>query len=468
MRRTEREAVPVLPGMLLLGLLLAASMCVPLREGDRRGEPDRPVDTARGNLPGTRAYAPGFLEAPPNDIASLQLHPLGDPSLPPVVNLEGGDPLVLEFDRLGSRSGQFRVRVTHRNRDWEQSSLSPYEYMDGFHEATYGGGRPDIDGPPSYYHYRMLINAGEDMPGGRLGTFRVSGNYLLEVFEPGGREPLFSLPFLVTEGEGELRTETQTLYTSSTHAVLRSTLLLSDYRYPGEITFPQFDLHAAWVPDLHWGRLSGADVRESSVPGVIRFRQERSSAWPNNYFRRYLDLRLPSGYGTGSPEIREVRRDTLPHRVILERDRQSFPERPPAGILPDPALGRPSSPRTANYVEVAFTLETGTRSWHPGGPGDYSGPGEVELYLAGSFNGWRLEPRHRMRYDGEEEAWKGTALIKEGEYWYGYLLRQPGGGVRSLGPLPSAGEPPHQILSMVYYRDPSRNFDRLLQTDLRR
>ncbi|MDZ7773534.1 MAG: DUF5103 domain-containing protein [Balneolaceae bacterium] len=467
-RATGLAGRSALPALLAVLTFLALTRCVPLRGG---GSDEGTAGSGHTNSSNAHAwqgpaglapYAPAFLVAPPGDIASLRLHPADRPSHPPVVRLGTDDALILSFDRLGGGSERFHLRLTHRNRDWERSTLSPYEYVDGFHEAFAGGGRTSTGGPPSYVHHRMVIGSG-----GPLGTFRASGNYLLEVSEAGGGELLFSLPLLVTEDEGELTAATERLFTSATRGNLRATLPLSDYRYPDGISFPQFDLHAVWVPDLLWGRRTGAGVQDRTAPNAVRFRQEREAAWPDNYFRRRLDLRLDGGFGAGNPQIRQVRRDTVPRRVTLERDLQSFPRTSPSGD-PGRSLDEgPSSDRAADYLQVDFSLEPGGKEWRLGKT-SASTPAEVTLFVAGDFNGWRLEPRHRMRWDAGEGLWRGSALVKEGAWHYAYLLRGPEGDVRSVGPLPSTGEAPHEILALVYYTDPVRGHDRLLQAKLNR
>ena len=53
----------------------------------------------------------------------------------PVVRLGSGDNLVLSFDEIADDRSYLRARVIHCNSDWQPSSLSESEYVDGFNQA---------------------------------------------------------------------------------------------------------------------------------------------------------------------------------------------------------------------------------------------------------------------------------------------------------------------------------------------
>ncbi len=448
MRCSRRFVWPGAAAALFAAALLLASCAALLQESGEGTAEEGTADPAYGEP----SLAIGTES--PDWLRGVRFYRSGEPGerqRPPILEKDSGDRLVLEFDALNRPSERFEARLVHCGRDWRPSSLSPRQYVDGFEETSFGGGRPELGGGPSYRHYRLTFPSS-----GGLGEITASGNYLLEIRGNRSDSLLLALPFLVTEQAGALQTrrfEVSVNRESGPGSELR-TRVESDYRYPGFVELPRFELHMTWVPDRLWGRRRSHDFLDVSPPGAVRFGQERRHAFAGDHHFRYLDLR---GYREGSGKVEEVM-PAAPAgttRVRLQRDVRNFSETPP---LPgDPLLagrGHPASGREGRYLEVGFRLEGLS-------PPDSEGMGS--LYVAGSFSRWRIREANRLRYDAEERLWKGNALLKEGAHIYAYLERRTDGSIRMVGP-PGTPSPPREIMGLVYYRDPVLRYDRLLRT----
>lgn len=440
-------ASPGAAAALFAAALLLASCAALLREAGEGAADGDPAEPAYGES--SLAIGPES----PDWLRGVRLYRSGEPGerrRPPILEQDSGQQLVLEFDALNRPSERFEARLVHCGRDWRPSSLSPRQYVDGFGETSFGGGRPELGGGPSYRHYRFSFPSS-----GGLGEITASGNYLLEIRGNRSDSLLLALPFLVTERAGELQTrrfEVNVDRESGRGSELR-TRVESDYRYPGFVEFPRLELHMTWVPDRLWGRRRSHDFLDVSPPGAVRFGQERQHAFAGDHHFRYLDLR---GIQEGSGKVEEV----IPAapagttRVRLQRDARNFTEPPPNPG--DPLLagtGYSESGREGRYLEVGFRLEGVS-------PPDSTGMGG--LYVAGSFSRWEIRESNRLRYDAEEGLWKGSALLKEGAHTYAYLARRTDGSIRMIGP-PGNPSPPREIMGLVYYRDPVLRYDRLLR-----
>lgn len=377
-------------------------------------------------------------KAPPMEIQSLQLYKKGDVQSAPVVNLNSSEKLTLEFDYLGESSKQFRLQVSHRNKNWEESPLPFDFYLSGFSDTYFSGGMHSFSERPSYIHYAY------EFPNSQL-SFKASGNYLLSVYDYNSNELLFTLPFFVSENRGSLNTRIESVY------VRREDLRAEDqpfsvYRYPDFIEFPQFDLSFMYVQNQFWGRSRTVDIIDTSPPAEVNFHLRREDAFLGNYEFNTLDLRNFSADGR---QILEVQQEEIPPKIILRRDVQAFEVAP--GFAPDGRFGLPTDDRSASYASVQFRLETAENI-----------PPDEKIYLVGDFNNWTINEENRMHFNAANGLWEGLALIKEGEYAYKYVILKDG-KIDDLSLDQGFQSSSQSYLTLVYYRDPTRNFDRLLK-----
>ena len=101
----------------------------------------------------------------------------------PVYELNTGGTISISYDDLRSGSHRYRYELIHMDKDWKQDQLDEIEYIDGFNRSeirdyTYSTNR-NID----YTHYTFYL------PNNDL-RFKISGNYLLRVFEEIKRGPV--------------------------------------------------------------------------------------------------------------------------------------------------------------------------------------------------------------------------------------------------------------------------------------
>ncbi|MGK7368841.1 MAG: type IX secretion system plug protein domain-containing protein, partial [Candidatus Halalkalibacterium sp. M3_1C_030] len=110
-------------------------------------------------------------KVPPQEIQSVQLYKKGEIESAPVIALNSSEKLSLEFDYLGEGTKQFKLQVSHRSKNWEESPLPLDFYLSGFSQVYFSGGSKSFSQRPSYFHYSY------EFPNSQL-SFKVSGNYL--------------------------------------------------------------------------------------------------------------------------------------------------------------------------------------------------------------------------------------------------------------------------------------------------
>lgn len=375
-------------------------------------------------------------QSPDSSIQSVQLHPEKFPRNPPILTLKDDNKLLLQFDYMGQESGQFRISFSHRNSDWSQSSLSPNFFMEGFSESTVIESDQSISQRPAYTRFSYRF------PNEEL-AFKVSGNYILKVSDYRSGETLFTLPFFVSEQEGSLSTRAETRY-ADREDLRRRHQLFSEYRYPDFVEMPRFDLSFFYAPNQFLGRIQESKNFDTATPRSVYFQQNEQQAFPADFSLFRLNL---ANFFADGEQILEIDESTLPPTVLLQRDVPQLQT-----DIFAPTLPQFSNSRDARYAKVKFQLE----------PGDLKN-GSTDIYLVGDFNQWMIRDQQNLQFNNESGLWETTALVKQGQYAYKYVLVEEG-NVKELPTDRGFRQSPQQYTTFIYFRDPVRNYDRLLQT----
>lgn len=380
---------------------------------------------------------------PPDDIQSIQLYGNTEKNATPSIELGSNDFLTLRFDELGQNPRMFRVRVRHRNADWSDSGLMKDFYLSGYYEDLLSGGDPSGVQGPYYVHYHYRF-PNEQM------QVKMSGNYLMEILDYSTSRILFSLPFFVYENRGRMSLNLEEVYGLDSRYLLHHQPF-ARYQYPGFVVSPVTDLRLFFVQNRFWGRSREADVEDMSESGIYYSWLSRPSSFIGVYEFRPLDLRR---FDDPRQDVKEILPETIPPRVRLFRDVVNLNVRP--SIRMPSAHGHPRDDHKARYVDVRFELELPEQE-----------ETDASIYVYGPFNQWTINEKNRMEYQEETNSYIGRALIKEGAYDYKYAILEDG-IIDDLRLDASFASTRQEYMSLIYFRDPQYQADRLLQIQIER
>ena len=377
----------------------------------------------------------------PQSIKSVEFYRKGFPGNPAVIRLGTSDKLFLRFDELSSISGQFRVSITHHNKNWEQSSLADIWYLDGVNDFTIVGGTLNRFSQPKYFQYEF------EFPN-RNSQLLVSGNYMMHVYDYQSGVELFSLPFFVTEDEGEFDPYSETVFNAGSYGAAGDQLF-GEYFYPDFVLFPQFELSYSLVQNRFINQPKAPEQTNFVKEGSTTFRLTRDQLFPAYFDFNQLNL---SPLSQQNPRIFEYRYDLIPERATLFADFLNFSS--VANNGQQNGLGQPKPGRDAKYVDVHFQFEAGG-----------SIPSNSEVYLIGDFNQWTVDPKYKLTYNNESTRFEVNTIIKEGSYSYKYVTVEHG-EINTLYLSEILTSQPQEYMAFVYYRDPQLQYDRLLNVKL--
>jgi hypothetical protein len=375
----------------------------------------------------------------PSYIRSINLYNSQNRESAPIIELKSGETITLDFDYIGTDARQFVVSVSHRTPKWDESILSRSYYQTGLYEDQITAESTIRSVHPTYQRYSYQL------PNDNI-QLNVSGNYLLTVSSFGSGEVLFSVPFYVYENEGKLSTSVQHI-PAPRNSIRMYHQLFGTYSSPDFVRMPQFNTSLYFVQNQFWGRYKQSSV-DQSLQNTIDFLISRDNAFVADYGFKHLDITELSADGVN---IRAYEPSYRPPRIILRRDIQDLT--PSVDANRTTRHGFPLFNDQARYVEVFFYLETAVDI----NPGD-------KIYVTGDFNNWTINQENQMQYSTEENAWEGSALVKQGEYSYKYVVVS-NGMIKDMLLDNSFSLARQQYFGMLYYEDPDMGYHRLLQVN---
>lgn len=356
----------------------------------------------------------------------------------PVLATRSADAIQLEFDLIGEESRPVSVYFYHADANW-QRDLVPAEYLGVFHRDDILDYRSSRSTDIRYTHYSYQF------PNDGI-SFLISGNYILRVTEMGQENNvLFERPFFVSEQNTSLQLGIENLLIGQGGftAVQPSVLFIPPSSLDGSV----FDFKACFARNGRFNQTKCIDQPSLIQQPALRFYLAPDQAFDPitaDYFLDISDLRVGN-------RIAKIAFNESPFVVTMEPDYARFP-----GDLLDPALyGQPvisevvsdyaDADLSAQYVNVEFSYVT-----------ESGGKTTGDVYIIGSFNGWEINPDHRLSWNEETESYDVTLLLKQGQYDYRYVT-----GTERL-PRGSVSRPENLYTALVYFRDIRINTDRLL------
>lgn len=379
----------------------------------------------------------------PSSFQSIQLYKKGNPRNPPILSLNKNEKLVLEFDELTSIGGQFRIKFEHFDQNWNSSNIPEAWYLEGFNEIIVSGGETNALSKPNYFHYKA------EFPNRQL-KFLSSGNYMLHVYDYSSNTKLYSIPFFITEQAGKIDSRVETLFNSGSDFSAMDQLF-SIYEYPKEVEFPQFDLSFEFVQNRFWGNSKSTQTFDITDPGKIRFYTKRNNSFSSSFDFIPLDL---TDLNINLDKIEDWQPEYIPPRIILKRDVLNFSSSPASSYRSN--FGLPESERESRYASVKFRFVAGSLNIS-----------DTELYVSGDFNSWRTSEDSKLAYNRETNFWTTELLVKEGNYRYKYFQKRTSSIESEAIPInDTITNRAQEYISFVYYKDPVKNYHRLLATEI--
>lgn len=359
---------------------------------------------------------------------------------PPVVPLSQGQPIVLEFDVLGSRSQRLSAKLIHCDIDWKPSVLTDLQFLDQINDQLITEYRTSVGTKVPYFHYKLPVP-----------RVKISGNYLL-VVQGVGNTPLLSRRLLVYENGLQVSLKPGPIAAGQERYTLQQLDFGIGYAgYP--VVNPSQEVKVVLRQNFRWDNakynLRPTFVRDAEQ--VLQYQYFNfENAFPGLSEFRPFDMRSLQVSGVGMLKLDQ---QTVPKQVVLNPDASRAQER--YTQLPDINGFRLFESReygngetNADYANVTFQLHAEQPA---GGP----------VYILGQLTDWQYKDEFRLDYDPAQQLYTKTVLLKQGYYNYIYATQTPQ-GPNSVAWEGSHQETENQYDLLVYYRPPGTRADLLV------
>lgn len=342
-----------------------------------------------------------------DNIKSVKFHVDGGYLTYPIVDLDSDAPLLLSFDDIDGDMKSYVYTFVHCNANWEPSTISEMEYLDGFSEGDISDYEYSFSTYIDYTHYWLLL------PNSDL-NWKISGNYLLKVYEDEDeKELVITKRFVVVEPALRITAKLNRAANVSkmqTHQEIDFSVHNEDL-----VDNPIMDISATVLQNGRWDNaIHGLKPLFTRQTEMIFDYQDRI-VFPGGKEFRAVDLR-DFKYKTGKISKILSFSDGEGYDVILHTERkrtnesyQTFTDANGKYLIDASEKNNPDT--EADYGYVFFSLYSPTPFY------------DKEVYVFGELSNWEFREEFKMHYIEEKQSYATKIQLKEGYYNYYYVTR---------------------------------------------
>jgi hypothetical protein len=384
-----------------------------------------------------------------DSIKTVRIHQSGWEISSPFYELNSDKQLVLSFDDLRENPRDFQYRIIHCDQHWSKSNLFFNEYIDGFETNYIDDYDMSINTFIPYTHYELKL-PNDDI------DFRISGNYVVEVYETSQPERvLFVKRFMVVQHKAKVNAEVKqpvvSLYRSLGH----------DIKFSLETNGMQFnnmydDLDVCIVQNYQW-ESAKSDFTPDFVNNdeIVFHRDDQAVFKAINEYRRFSIRELK--YTDSEVEAINFERPDYYVRLVKDTDNQFRQYLDRTDFNGRYAISNREgweSLTDSDYVWVKFRLQARANLL----------PSTVHVY--GELTQWQCNETSEMTFNAEKMQYETSLLLKQGVYNYRYVLKNESGDIEHMRFEGSHYQTENDYLIIAYYHDRRLGDDRIIGFDI--
>jgi len=346
------------------------------------------------------------------NIKTIQFHLAGLPTSMPILALKSQGLLVLTFDDLGAGDRFFEYKVIHCDRNWQQSQdVTEIDYLDGFNNEEVDNGFYSQGTRINYTNYELVL-PNDDV------QFRLSGNYLLLVYDEDTKEPVLTRRFMVSESlikiEPALGKPVDALLSRSHQDI---TFKVNHKTF--KINRPLQDITATVFQNGRWDNMITGVAPKFNTPGYVHFDRTQRIYFPSLKEFRSFDLRGERSLNSSIHSM-DVYSDRIDVLLQLDRSRSAVSQiqesllgnarREFNGSFIIDGLNLVDPYTQCEYMNVFFNLQV---------DGEFP---NHDVYIIGKLTDWKLKDDFLLMYDPGREVYRRGVELKQGYYDYMYAL----------------------------------------------
>ena len=363
----------------------------------------------------------------------------------PAIRLQSDEKLELHFDDLESNTTKdYRYEIIHCGTDWEPSPIASSEFLDGFPENIVRNYQYSINTTVPYIHYSLSL-PNDDV------KFKVSGNYLIKIYDTDSSNPVLVRRFSVYESL--INIQAQCIRPLNPAYMATKQQLNIKLSYGLDLPNPAKDIQLIVRQNGNdYGAIANRKP-DNVEPGLLDYTFLDGILFNGGNEYRTLDIKSIRYQGLNVASIQFQAPNY--HVYLIPEDQNSrkryFYQEESNGqyiIRND----RGSTANTdADYVYVHFELP-------------YFEEAEGSVYLFGALTNWQIADSFKMRYNFRTQHYELCAQLKQGYYNYQFIF-VPKGKSNAESDLKffenSFYETENDYFVFAYVTKPNERFQRL-------
>lgn len=342
-----------------------------------------------------------------NQIKTIELKNENNPRGLPIINLNSSEQLTLRFDDLDKTVKNYRYTFEHCDHNWKRSdNLFKNDFLSGFEENDIINHEISVNTSVPYIHYSMTF-PNQDV------TLKLSGNYVLIVYDEDPKNILLTQRFFVADIKTEVVTQPKIPVDY-------------DYRY----THHQIDFTVNYPtiqsdnPLQEFKCVVMQNNRFDNAKYDIKpqFNNGKSLTFQNN-----PDLNFEAANEYRILDFRDIRPGNSNRNKVIFQDSNYH-------ILPPIDYRRAyKSYATVFDHDGKFFVDLAPRNFDPNISADYNYVhfrlkkempyDTASVYMIGGFSYGEVLRDYKMRYNDSLRHYESHLLMKQGVYDYLYAIR---------------------------------------------
>ncbi len=350
------------------------------------------------------AQVPDSIYAP--NIKTVRMYKAGNQLSLPVINLNGGGQVELNFDDMDADVKYYYYTYQLCNSDWTPANLGQFDYIKGFTQSRITNYRFSSIAHTRYTHYQIVLPDRSMYPS-------KSGNYLVKVFLNGDTSQLvFTKRLMVVDNKASIMariTKPLSPQYFNTHQKLQFTI---DTKALEGLDASQ-QIKVVVLQNNRWDNAM-KDLRPTYIRGTsLEYNSENTAVFPAGKEWRWLDLR---DFHLQSDRVATADYKRNSTDIFLRPD--------------GPLAGQ----RYVYYKDLnGMSSIEAIRGINPYWEGDYATvyfsfvpPNGVaytnnDLYLFGQLTNYSLTDSLKMVFNADKRLYETHLFLKQGYYDYTYL-----------------------------------------------
>lgn len=365
----------------------------------------------------------------------------------PLIKLNGtrtNDVLNISFDDMTHDYRRFSYKVQHCEADWSPSeSLFESDFMEGFYDGlTIDDVQESINTQMLYTHYKFTF------PNSNC-RLKMSGNYILTIYDDNADEPVVKVCFMVSEEKAQVMlsmTPNTDIDNRKSHQQIGMQL-----RYSGiSPTRPDNQIRTVVLQNQQWA------TAKWNAPW--QFVTMQGLEW-----QHCKDLIFDAGNEYHKYEILSVDHTTMGlDRIFWDGTNYHVY---PWAVAPQYSYLYEEDANGAFYIRNSDNYENDFSTEYVFVHYSFAAdrPVEGDVFIDGNFTYGQYSPDfNMMQYNPETSCYEAVMIQKQGYYNYKFMQQLPDGTIRNLPLDGNFYETENSYQALVYFKDATDRADRLV------